>query len=64
MTRNNLTQVGFYYLLQTHGRTHILVENTNRDFEAPDYMNTGLALKGVTKQGQSFEDWLANRRIL
>ena len=65
MSRNNLTeQEKGYYTLQVHGRTHILVENNNRELVPCDYMRTGMALKGVCKPNETFQDWKQNRKIL
>jgi hypothetical protein len=57
-------QKGNYTTIMVCGRTHILVENKSRDFEPSNYLGTGLALRGVCKKGQTFEQWAENRMIL
>ena len=58
-----LTDKGLYQTVQVYGRTHILVKNTGREFESPNYLGTGLALRGVCKPGETFEDWITNRKV-
>lgn len=63
--RNNLTEVEKgIYTMQVHGRTHILADNNSREFIPCDYLRTGMALKGVCKPRETYQDWKQNRKIL
>ena len=49
-----------YEELEVGGRVHVVCNlNERLGYPLPNYMNTGKALCGVLKNGQSLADWIS-----
>lgn len=58
--RNNLQKLGKYYILTLYGREHVLVKTRRKadiKVRQPNFLNTGLALIGILKEGESIIQW-------
>ena len=54
-----------YEELEVGGRVHVVCNlNERLGYPLPNYMNTGKALCGVLKNGQSLADWIVNAKTV